>query len=158
MADKAPHIRWMIRRDMEDVLYMERACFEHPWTEQEFMLCLRQRNVIGMVAELGEELVGYMLYELHKRNLTILNLGVDPWYQRRGVGRAMIAKLQDKLSNERRTSIDCEVRESNLRAQLFLRQMGFTAIMVLRDHCHITGEDAYVMQHHISMRAGAMAP
>ena len=48
------HIRWMIRRDMAEVLEIERAAFEFPWFEEEFIRCLRQRNCIGMVAEHGE--------------------------------------------------------------------------------------------------------
>ena len=43
------HIRWMIRRDMAEVLDIERQCFEFPWTEDEFINCLRQRNAIGMI-------------------------------------------------------------------------------------------------------------
>ena len=45
-------IRWLIRRDMDDVLAIERASFQFPWTEEEFLCCLRQRNCIGTVAEL----------------------------------------------------------------------------------------------------------
>ena len=44
------HIRWMIRRDMPEVLQTEQESFEHSWTEEDFLRCLRQRNCIGMVA------------------------------------------------------------------------------------------------------------
>ena len=54
------HIRWMIRRDMPEVLQAEQASFEFPWTEEDFLRCLRQRNCIGMVAEQGEKVVGFM--------------------------------------------------------------------------------------------------
>ncbi len=43
-------IRWMIRRDMAEVLRIERESFEYHWTEEDFLCCLRQRNCIGMVA------------------------------------------------------------------------------------------------------------
>ena len=52
------HIRWMIRRDMAEVLEIERGAFEFPWFEEEFIRCLRQRNCIGMVAEHAERGVG----------------------------------------------------------------------------------------------------
>ncbi|MEM1305855.1 MAG: ribosomal-protein-alanine N-acetyltransferase RimI, partial [Planctomycetota bacterium] len=48
------HIRWMIRRDMQEVLGIEQESFEFPWLEEDFIRCLRQRNCIGMVAEQGE--------------------------------------------------------------------------------------------------------
>jgi ribosomal-protein-alanine N-acetyltransferase len=35
---------------------------------------MRQRNCIGMVAEDDAQLVGFMIYELHKTRLYILNL------------------------------------------------------------------------------------
>ncbi len=60
------HIRWMIRRDMPSVIEIEENSFEFPWSEDEFIRCLRQRNCIGMVAELSEQVVGFMIYELHK--------------------------------------------------------------------------------------------
>ncbi len=56
----------MIRRDMPEVMRTERASFEYSWTEDDFLRCLRQRNCIGMVAEHGDSIIGFMIYELHK--------------------------------------------------------------------------------------------
>ena len=70
------HIRWMIRRDMPEVLDIENRSFEFAWTEEDFIRCLRQRNCIGMVAEHDERVVGFMIYELHKNRLHILNFAV----------------------------------------------------------------------------------
>src|SRR5215471_1645201 len=123
-ASSAPlpvHIRWMIRRDMPEVLAIEKQCFEFPWQDEDFIRCLRQRNCIGMVAEAGERVVGFMIYELHKSRLHILNFAVHEGFRRRGVGCQMVAKLISKLSSHRRTRITLEVRETNLAAQLFFR-------------------------------------
>src|ERR671936_1313874 len=91
------HIRWMIRRDMPEVLQTEQESFEYSWTEEDFLRCLRQRNCIGMVAEQGERVVGFMIYELHKSKLHILNFAVHPAYRRVAVGAQMVAKLIGKL-------------------------------------------------------------
>lgn len=141
------HIRWMIRRDMTEVLDIERDSFEFPWFEEDFIRCLRQRNCIGMVAEQGERVVGFMIYELHKTRLHILNFAVAADCRRLGVGEQMIAKLQSKLSSQRRTRITLEVRETNLAAQLFFRTGGFRATSVLRDYYDDSTEDAYLMQY-----------
>jgi ribosomal-protein-alanine N-acetyltransferase len=141
------HIRWMIRRDMPEVLAIEHASYDFPWDEEEFLRVLRQRNCIGMVAEHGEKVVGFMIYELHKAKLQILNLAVAPECRRMGVGEQMVAKLVSKLSNHRRTRIVLHLRESNLPAQLFYRTQGFRASEVLREFYEDTGEDAYVMQY-----------
>jgi ribosomal-protein-alanine N-acetyltransferase len=141
------HIRWMIRRDMSEVLDIENSSFEFPWSEEDFIRCLRQRNCIGMVAEFDEQVVGFMIYELHKTRLHILNFAVNPQCRRRRVGEAMISKLISKLSHQRRNRILLEVRETNLAAQLFFRNAGFRAVSVLRDFYDDTTEDAYLMQY-----------
>ena len=141
------HIRWMIRRDMPDVLGIESQSFEFPWTEEDFIRCLRQRNCIGMVAEHGDEVVGFMIYELHKNQLHILNFAVRDDMRRMGVGAQMIEKLVGKLSQNRRNRILLEVRETNLSAQVFFRNLGFRAVSVLRDFYDDTTEDAYVMSY-----------
>ena len=144
------HIRWMIRRDMPEVLAIEHASFEFPWCEEEFLRILRQRNCIGMVAEQGEKVVGFMIYELHKQKLHILNFAVHPGCRRRRIGSQTIAKLIGKLSGHRRTRITLEVRETNLPAQLFFRSQGFKAMRVLRAFYEDSGEDAFLMQYRLS--------
>jgi ribosomal-protein-alanine N-acetyltransferase len=140
------HIRWMIRRDMPEVLGIEAQDFEFPWSDEEFIHCLRQRNCIGMVAEHEDRVVGFMIYELHKTRIHVLNFAVASEYQRRGVGSQMVAKLIGKLSTQRRSRIVLEVRETNLAAQLFYRENGFRAVSVLRGFYEDTPEDAYLMQ------------
>jgi ribosomal-protein-alanine N-acetyltransferase len=144
------HIRWMIRRDMPEVLQAEQQSFEFPWTEEDFLRCLRQRNCIGMVAEQGERVVGFMIYELHKARLHILNFAVHPRFRRLGVGGQMVSKLIGKLSSHRRTRITLEVRETNLQAQLFFKAQGFRGTRVLRNFYEDSGEDAYLMQYSLT--------
>ncbi|MFO1063519.1 MAG: ribosomal protein S18-alanine N-acetyltransferase [Pirellulales bacterium] len=141
------NIRWMIRRDMPAVLDIEQQSFEFPWSEEEFIRCLRQRNCIGMVAELDSVVCGFMIYELHKNRLHLLNFAVAPSARRKGVGSAMVSKLSGKLSADRRNRIMLEVRETNLDAQIFFRERGFRAISVLRSFYEDSPEDAYLMQY-----------
>jgi len=141
------HIRWMIRRDMPEVLGIEAESFEFPWLEEDFIRCLRQRNCIGMVAEHDDRVVGFMIYELSKNRIQVINFATAADYRRRGVGSQMVAKLIGKLSAQRRTRITLDVRETNLRAQLFFRANGFRAVSVLRNYYEDTPEDAYLMQY-----------
>lgn len=143
------HIRWMIRRDMADVLATERQSFEYAWTEEDFLRCLRQRNCIGMVAECNDRIVGFMIYELHKNRLHVLNFAVAPAHRRSGVGAQMVAKLIGKLSSHRRSKITLAVRERNLPAQLFFRAQEFKAVRVLRNYYEDSGEDAFLMEFRI---------
>ncbi len=151
--DVCVHIRWMIRRDMAEVLDIENQSFEFPWSEDDFIRCLRQRNCIGMVAEHDERVAGFMIYELHRNRLHILNFAVAANFRRKGVGQQMVEKLVGKLSSQRRSRIMLEVRETNLDAQLFFRHLGFRAISVLRDFYDDTTEDAYLMQYRFQTEA-----
>ncbi len=136
------HVRWVVRRDMPDVLAIEESSFEFPWSEEDFWKSLRQRNMVGMVAELGTVVTGYMVYALMPKGLDLLNLAVHPELHGAGHGRVLIEKLLSKLGTRRRW-IECQVRERNLPAQQFFRHMGFRATGVLWDHYEDTDEDAY---------------
>ncbi len=151
-----PHIRWMIRRDMHDVLAIDAASFPEPWDEEYFLRQLRCRDVIGMVAEgpspTGAHdgpVLGSMVYRLHRERLELLRLAVHADHRNRGVGRAMLDKLIGKITSHRRTTIDLQVGESNLPAQLWLRACGFRATTVLRDAYEgsATTEDAYRFEY-----------
>jgi [ribosomal protein S18]-alanine N-acetyltransferase len=146
-------VRWLIRRDMPEVLTIENASSEFPWSEEDFLTTLRQRNCIGMVAEHDHDIVGFMIYELHKGRLGLLNMAVASHVCRCGIGRQMIERLKDKLSQQRRTEIQAEVRERNLPAQLFFRKQGFHVSSVLREHYDDTEEDAYLMRYRVSEKA-----
>ncbi len=144
--DVRVHIRWLIRRDMDTVLAIETEAFEFPWLEEDFIRCLRGRYTIGMVAEHEDRVVGFMIYELYKSRIHVLNFAVAADVCRRGVGSQMVAKLKSKLSEQRRQRLMLEVRESNLGAQLFFRRQGFRVVSVLRGFYEETPEDAYAMR------------
>jgi len=140
------HIRWLIRRDMPDVLVIENESYSEPWTEEGFIHELRQRNQIGIVAEVDGQVVGFMLYELRKTSLYLINIAVHPGARRQGVARAMIEKLRSKLSPDQRSLLLADIRESNLLGQLFFRGVGMRAVKVMRKH-YDNGEDAYVFRY-----------
>jgi len=128
------HIRWMIRRDMPEVLAIEQAEFDYPWTEQSFEDNLRRRNCVGKVVEHNERVIGYMIYDLHKRHYELLNVAVHHEYQWQGVGSAMVHKLINKLTPQRRSRITAVVADDNLNAQLWLRSLNFRVERILHEY------------------------
>jgi len=141
---------------MPEVLAIEQEAFEFPWSDEDFTRCLRQRNCIGMVAEVGDSVVAFMIYELHRTRLHVLNFAVRRSHRRLGIGTQMMGKLFAKLSVERRDRILLEVRERNLPAQVFFRSLGYRAITVLKDFYEDSTEDAYLMQF-LSAEAASVA-
>lgn len=142
------HVRWLIRRDFPEVQAIENASSEFPWSEQDLLDVLNQRNAIGMVAELGEKVVGFMIYELHKKRLHLLKFAVHPEFRRQSVGTQLIGKLVGKLSSQRRSRITLRAHENNLDAQLFYRRLDFRATKVSRSYFE-DGAAAYIMQYRL---------
>lgn len=125
--------RWMIRADLPAVLDIERrngasntwATGLH-WNEKDIITMLRQRNCIGIVAEVNEIVCGYCIYELHKMYLDIKRLQVHPEWQRCKVGSTFIEKLKSKLSHGRRVSLLCEeVPDYNIEMLAFMNHHKF---------------------------------
>lgn len=141
------HVRWMIHRDMPEVLQIEAEAFgadDDRWDEEAFLKCLRSRDTIGMVAEHGDSVLGFMVYRLFGGSLNLANIAVRADCRRHQVGAQLVDKLTKRLSL-RRPVLRLGVCETNLGAQLFFRRLGFRASKVLRGR--YDGErDAYVME------------
>lgn len=160
------YLRWMVQADMPEVLEIEQLQFESPWFEENFIGVLRQRNIIGLAVDSvcegqhpraierpDSSVLGFAVYALEKRCLDILNFAVHPSVERRGVGSAVIRKLQRKLSLGRREQIRCIVAESNLRAHLFLRAMGFQVREIIRRPFDGSDMDGYQFVYDVRSRA-----
>ena len=105
-----------------------------------------ERRFLGIVAEYKNKIIGYMIYELDKEDIHVVNIAVHPEFRRAGVGSQMIAKLLPKLGVKRK-AIDLIISERNLALQLFLKENDFKAIEVL--HKYFGKDDAYVMNFQI---------
>ena len=141
------HVRvcYITRESLPAVLDVERQAFgQWCWNEQDFILFLRQRNAIGMTAELNNRvIVGHMLYLLHERCIELVNFVVHPKFQRAGVGTQMMGRLKCKLAAHRRNRLDGVVPDSLTWMHLFLRTQGFRATRVLRSYFEDSNEDGY---------------
>ena len=141
------HIRWIIRRDMPEVLDIESRLNPYPWEEDDFIRHLRQRNTIGMVAEKHDEVIGFLIYELHKNHIDVLKLAVDPDRRKESIGSQLSRKIIGKLTPQRRRRALITLRKSNLSGQLFLKSCGWFATKFLQGWYDDSGEDGYVMEH-----------
>lgn len=134
-------IRWTIRRDLPAICAYEEASWRvdtyrqaSPMLrEEDFLHWMRQRNCIGMSAELDGRTVGSMVYALERGSIDLIYLVIDPLNRRRGVGRAMIDKIRSKLSFTRRRYLRITVDERNVPTQLFLRSMGIPCVRTYSD-------------------------
>jgi [ribosomal protein S18]-alanine N-acetyltransferase len=141
------HTRWCIRRDMPEILDIEKASFPEPWSEASFLAHLKQNNCISRVAEIGERIAGFSVYFLMERSIEIANLAVHPDFRHQGVARTIVAELIDRLANHRRKKLLVVVKESNLAAQLFFRRMRFVCMGIMRSPFADSEESGYRMEY-----------
>lgn len=120
-------VRWLIRRDLSEVMTIESSSFEDPVTEQKMVGWLRCRNIVGMVAEKDSLVLGFMIYCLEKKALQLSRLAVAKECRRKKIGSQMVQLLKTKLSFQRRSFTFANVPETNLGAQLFFKSLGFKA-------------------------------
>ena len=137
--------------DLDDVLTIERASFQTPWSRGAFRYELTQNRVARCsVARAGRRLVGYLcLWEIgHEIHVT--NLAVHPDVRRRGIARALLGAV---MEDARRRQVDLaflEVRPTNAEALGLYERFGFRVIGRRKGYYFDTGEDALVMEARLS--------
>ena len=136
-------VRWGIRRDLQQMLWIEERSFKYPWSEEVFLGHMRHRDCVLLVADSDAGIMGYCLYYLHRNAIEIANLAVHPGYRRNGVGRRFINHLKKRLHPNKRNTLFTVVWERNVDSQLFYRACGFRCRQVLSNHWLDTGDDAY---------------
>ncbi len=117
------HCRWMIRRDMNRIVEIDRACFDLVWSNQDFAKVLRRQRSVGYVIEVGDRVVGYMIYELSKTHVSLIRIAVHPYYQRLGLATRMIEYGYFKRPALIGEKLNVIVDERNLSAQLFFKSL-----------------------------------
>lgn len=136
--------RWLLRRDLPEVLAIERASFSAPWSECQFDGLLRRMECFGLVAEIPDGVCGYLIGAIDREQVQLLNLAVAPRWRRHGIGSRLLTSLVDRLATPRR--LVTVVSERNLAAQLFLRARGLRATRILHGHWSGTPDDAYLFE------------
>ncbi len=136
----------MRRRDLRQVMAIERVAFPEPWSLQIFHseLALR-RGRVYRVARLGRSVVGYMGLMLGEEEAHITTIAVAPEHQHRGVATTLMLEVFRQALESGARAVSLEVAVSNERAQALYRRFGFAPVGVRKRYYPVTGEDAYVM-------------
>ena len=119
-------IRYACRADCPPLALLDRlANPDTCWSEEEFQAFLACHNSAIYLAEECGELAGFLCLsatmEGEQPHTEIESLGVNPVYQRRGVGTRLVSHLSKKGY-----PIRAYVNEYHLPIQLFFRKLGFT--------------------------------
>ncbi len=136
----------MRQSDVDEVMELERLCYDFPWTEGIFMDCLGV-GYCCWTCRLGGRLLGYAVMSVAAGEAHVLNVCVHPEYRGRGLGIRLMQRL---LTLARKHSADTaflEVRVSNLTALTLYQKLGFNEIGMRRGYYPLQGgrEDALLL-------------
>lgn len=129
------YIAWLHAGHYKNAAALECYSCENFLQENDIRRLMRKKNVGGfLISELTKP-IGYVIYEKRRRHipttLEILNFVVHEDYRRRGVGTLLLERL---MTRKLWSDMTVAVRESNLGAQLFLREKGFQATKIERQY------------------------
>jgi [ribosomal protein S18]-alanine N-acetyltransferase len=140
-------VRPMHEADVCEVIRIERASYQFPWTEGIFYDCLRVAYLCRVAVQ-DQQIVGYAVMSMGAGEAHILNLCVREEVRRAGVGRELIHYLLRQAEEAGMSEAFLEVRPSNAIALLLYKSLGFEQVGTRRGYYQAIGgrEDAAVLR------------
>ena len=135
----------MTAADIEDVIAIERASFQFPWSTRFFLDELQVDCARSILAEVDGRIVGYVLFWFLPEEVDIHNIAVHPDFRRQGIGRLLLEQVVDSARRQERLRVTLDVRFSNAPAQNLYRSFGFVIRGLRKGYYSDNGEDALVM-------------
>jgi [ribosomal protein S18]-alanine N-acetyltransferase len=140
-------IRSMRTTDIADVVAIERASYQFPWSEGIFRDCLRVGYVCRVVT-VSRQVMAYGVMSFGAGEAHILNLCVSEGYRCRGVGKRLLSSLVERATAAGMAEAFLEVRPSNTAAIRLYLSMGFEQVGMRRGYYQAVNgrEDAAVLK------------
>jgi ribosomal-protein-alanine N-acetyltransferase len=148
LLGSAPEVvRAMREGDVPDVVAIERASYQFPWSEGIFRDCLRVGYTCRVVT-LARQVVGYGVMSNGAGEAHILNLCVGEAFRCCGIGRRLLALLVERAVAAGMREAFLEVRPSNTAAIRLYLAHGFQQVGMRRGYYQAVGgrEDAAVLR------------
>ena len=143
-----PEIRRACPMDIVAIAGIENESFIDPWDPEVFLEALTYYPTTFFVAVCDGAVAGFVVGGLEDTGEHIYghlcNIGVNPRYRRRGVGKLLVRRVEHQFALELATGVQLEVRVSNTAAQRFYQRMGYHPVFGI-DQYYANGEDALVM-------------
>lgn len=137
-----PVIRMLTPDDLERIMEIEEAAYAFPWSRGIFTDCLRVGyDCHGL--QLDGSLVGYVIQTHFAGEAHILNLCVEPAWQRRRLGSMLLEQAIRLARDAKCSSVFLEVRPSNRAGLRLYRKRGFYIVGERPDYYRAgTGREA----------------
>ena len=135
----------MTDADLPEILAIEKASFETPWSETLFHNEIFKSISVARVAKICGKVVGYLCANVIIDEGHILNLAVHPEYKGRGIASRMLQEVLEIMRTDNCRSVFLEVRTSNEEARKMYEKFGFSLLGTRKDYYISPVEDAVVM-------------
>jgi ribosomal-protein-alanine N-acetyltransferase len=138
-------IRKATERDLDAIYEIESMCFKDPYPHA-FLQTLQSLNPgTFFVAECAGTPVGYVIATEDRGHGHILAIAVHPSERRKGIGKHLIVESLQTLRSLGVTTVRLEVKRSNVEAQRFYEDHGFTYSHTIERY--YDDEDALIYYH-----------
>ena len=142
-------VRAMTPNDISKVASLERECFVSPWTEMQLTESYAKNYARFLVAELNNEVVGYVGAYIVGDDADITNVAVTSHDRGRGIGEALMKGIEGVLSASSVVYIRLECRVSNVPARALYEKLGYKNIGI-RPNFYVDHEDAVMYEKRLS--------
>lgn len=132
-VDVLTQIRTMREPDLPEVLRLERASYDYPWSEGVFRDCLRA-GYACIVLCVDERIVAYGVFQFAAGEAHILNLCVESTQRRMGYACQLLQELFYAMEDRGADTVYLEVRASNQGAINLYTREGFNEVGVRKGY------------------------
>ena len=130
---EAPRFEVMREEELDAIIEIENAVYEHPWTRGNFADSLRA-GYQCWTYRIASRLLGYFVLIVAAGEAHLLNLSIAADSQRRGYGGALLTESIRVSRELGARNVYLEVRPSNRAAQALYARFGFRHIALRRGY------------------------
>jgi len=140
-------INMLTLADLDDTCAIENRAFERPWTRGNLVDSLMGDH-LALACRVNHQLVGYAIVMMVLDEMHLLNLVIDPDWQKRGLGQLLLDAVIALARQRDCLTLYLEVRNSNAAAQKLYNLNEFVMIGVRQQYypTNFGREDAIVMR------------
>ncbi len=132
--------------DIPHIAGLEQEIFSDAWSEKSLSDSLEQSHVYMSVAEVEQEIVGYVIFYISIDEGDIARIAVSPQMRRMGIADQLMEDLFHYCQNLKIGHILLEVRESNHSAIGLYEKYGFVSIGVRKAYYREPLENGVIME------------
>lgn len=131
--------------DLEEAAAIESACFAKSWSKAVLEESFHRAWNLFLGVEEGKGLIAYGTACVIAGEGEILRIAVKEGFRHRGIGRELLAAMEEAARNRGARMLTLEVRKSNLAAQKLYLGAGFLEEGCRKDYYQEPREDAIIM-------------